>query len=154
MNNIAKKGEKPKKMVFLKKIKTIYDHYKEVILYLFFGVCTTLLNIILFYIFYDRAGLNTGISTVVSNILCIIFAYITNRTWVFETRAHNGNEIIKEMTSFVGCRIGTLVLDVIIMMITVDMFQLNANLMKVLSNVIVVVINYVASKWLIFKSSN
>lgn len=151
MDNIAKKGEKPKRMGFLEMVTTKYQKYKEVMLYLFFGVCTTLLNMILFYILYEKMGLSTGVSTVISNILCIIFAYITNRNWVFETRAHDKKGILKEMTSFAGCRIGTLLLDVMIMIVTVDIFGFHANLMKLLSNVAVIIINYIASKFFIFK---
>lgn len=131
-------------------LKKRIDNYREVIMYLFFGVCTTLLNMVLYYVFDKKLNLGNSSNVVLSNIICILFAYITNRTWVFEQKAHGAKEIKKEIISFFSCRIGTLLLDWAFMFLTVDILLQNGNIMKFISNVIVVIVNYVASKIVVF----
>lgn len=125
--------------------------YKSIILYLFFGVCTTFINIIV-YIISDR-GLktNTIISTIIAWIISVFFAYITNRIWVFESSAPNIQAVCFEAAQFVLCRLLTGVLDVFLMFFGVDIIGINDILMKIFSNVLVVIINYIASKLIIFK---
>ena len=97
--------------------KWIKKHY-EVISYLIFGVLTTLLNIVLYALFNRLFGYTAANSwgNVLDNILCILFAYATNRAFVFRSRTQ-GREMAKEFGAFVTCRLGTLVLDAVIMMV-------------------------------------
>ena len=98
-------------------VKFIKKHW-EVLSYLIFGVLTTLLNIVLYALFNKLFGYTAANSwgNVLDNILCILFAYATNRAFVFRSRTQ-GREMAKEFGAFVTCRLGTLVLDAVIMMV-------------------------------------
>ena len=86
-------------------MKDLYEKYKDVIPYLFFGVCTTLVNVVAYWICAHILSVNTMVSTVVAWILAVLFAYITNRKWVFHSDAITGKKIVKEVISFFGCRL-------------------------------------------------
>lgn len=92
---------------------------------------------------------------VVANIFAwlfaVIIAYITNKLWVFESKSLDIKKLLYELISFFGCRIITGMADLLIMYITVDHMHLNAIVMKIIANIIVIVSNYIASKYLIFK---
>ena len=98
-------------------VKFIKKHW-EVLSYLIFGVLTTLLNIVLYALFNKLFGYTAANSwgNELDNILCILFAYATNRAFVFRSRTQ-GREMAKEFGAFVTCRLGTLVLDAVIMMV-------------------------------------
>ena len=99
-------------------MKNWFIKHREVLAYLVFGVLTTLLNIVLYALFSRLFGYEAANSwgNVLDNVLCILFAYVTNRAFVFVSRTQ-GREALKEFGAFVTCRLGTLVLDAAIMMI-------------------------------------
>ena len=134
----------------MKIIKELFNKYKEMILYLIFGGGTTVVNIVAYYI-SSRIGVGTAVSTVIAWVLSVLFAYVTNRKYVFDSKATGLVPILKETASFFLCRLATGLLDLVIMVVFVDLLHFNDMIMKILSNVIVIVINYVASKLLIFK---
>lgn len=134
----------------IEKLLQIYYTYKEPILYLIFGGLTTLVNIITYFVCYNIASLSNVISTIIAWILSVIFAFITNKIYVFESKSKS---IIVELTSFFLCRLGTGILDLGIMYFTVDILKWHALLMKIISNVIVIILNYIFSKLIIFKKS-
>ncbi len=123
---------------------------KEAILYLIFGGLTTLVNIVSFWVF-EKVGLSTAVSTVFAWILSVLFAFFTNKNYVFESK---GGNVLKEVLSFFGCRTFTGVLDLGIMVLFVDIFSFPSLLIKIISNVLVIVLNYIFSKFLIFKKGN
>ena len=126
---------------------------KQLLLYLFFGICTTAINTICYWLLYDVLTLNNIVSTILAWLAAVVFAFVTNKRFVFESKRTNTTERINEVISFFGCRLLTGILDVAIMAITVDMLQWNGLLWKLFSNIIVTIINYVASKYLIFKGN-
>ena len=99
-------------------MKNWFVKHREVLAYLIFGVLTTLLNIVLYTLFSGLFGYEAANSwgNVLDNLLCILFAYLTNRAFVFASRTQ-GREALKEFGAFVTCRLGTLVLDAAIMMV-------------------------------------
>ena len=103
-------------------IKFFKKHW-EVLTYLIFGVLTTLLNILLYALFTRLLGYTAANSwgNVLDNALCILFAYATNRAFVFHSRT-TGRAMAKEFGAFVTCRLGTLVLDAVIMMVGGNLF--------------------------------
>ena len=103
-------------------VKFFKKHW-EVLNYLIFGVLTTLLNIVLYALFNKLFGYTAANSwgNVLDNILCILFAYATNRAFVFRSRTQ-GREMAKEFGAFVTCRLGTLVLDAVIMIVGGNLF--------------------------------
>ena len=129
----------------------IVRKYKSIILYIIFGVLTTLINIVVYYICSYILGLDTILSNVIAWILSVLFAYMTNRKWVFESKTIERKDVFKEITSFFGCRLTTGVVDIIIMYLFVDVWGFSGLITKCFSNIIVIVANYVASKLIIFK---
>ncbi len=128
--------------------------YKSIILYIIFGVATTLVNVIAYYLCAQIGHISVVPSTLIAWLISVIFAYITNKIWVFESKTKKLDEIIKEIASFFSCRILTGILDVLMMYIFVDQLHLNDMFMKIVSNGIVIVLNYVASKLLVFKKKD
>ena len=135
----------------VEKLKALYKRYQDVIPYLFFGVCTTLVNMAAYWLVAYPLGLSVAASTVIAWILAVLFAYVTNRRWVFHSDARTTSEILREMASFFSCRLATGLLDLGCMFLFVDVLHWNDLLIKALDNVLVVVLNYVASKLLIFR---
>lgn len=135
----------------MEKIKELYNKYKEILMYLIFGVLTTVVNIVSYFLLARILHIDTVVSTVIALILSILFAYITNKIFVFESKTNTAKELLKEIISFFGCRAFTGILDVAFMYITVDVFNLNDMIMKIISNIVVIVVNYIFSKLIIFK---
>ena len=132
-------------------IINLFEKYKDIIYYGFFGVLTTLVNIIFYWLMAHPLGMRTVPSSVIAWIAAVTFAYITNRKWVFHSEANTKPDIVKEIAYFFFCRFATGVIDWIFMYVTVDILNWNDVLMKFIANVIVIVLNYIASKMLIFK---
>lgn len=128
----------------------LYKRYKMPILYLIFGGLTTLINVVIYFICYDISGLSNVLSNIIAWIIAVIFAFITNKIYVFESKSKS---IFYELTTFLACRLGTGLLDLGIMYFTVDILKWNGLLMKIISNIIVIVLNFVFSKLIIFKKS-
>ncbi len=131
----------------------ILNKYREVIMYLIFGVLTTLVSvatrIVLFNTLFSASrALDVQIATIISNIVGIAFAYFTNRKYVFESTNKNK---LKEMVSFVGGRMSTLLMDMLIMFIGVTLLKGNENIITLISQVLVIVANYLISKLFVFK---
>lgn len=124
---------------------------RQVLMYLFFGVCTTLVNIIVYRVCSHGMRLSVTVSTVIAWILSVLFAYITNRKWVFESKAAGLAEIIQELVSFFAARLSTGLLDLAIMFVFAEKMQLNDMAVKIVSNVIVIILNYVLSKLVVFR---
>lgn len=134
-------------------VKELIIKHKAFILYGIFGVLTTIVNVVSYYLCARMLALNTVVSTVIAWLLAVIFAYLTNRKWVFESKENTTKGIIREIVAFFSCRIATGVLDVVIMFVFVDMMMWNDVLIKFASNVLVILLNYVASKLIIFKNN-
>ena len=133
--------------------KSILVSNKQIILYLFFGVCTTAINAICYWFICEVLALSNIVSTILAWFAAVIFAFVTNKVFVFESKRTNAAESINEAISFFGCRLLTGFLDVAIMIVAVDMLQWNGLFWKLLSNIVVTIINYIASKYLVFRSA-
>ena len=135
----------------MNKLMQLYQKNKSVILYLIFGGLTTVVNIVTYHICYEMLSVSNFLSTILAWFFSVIFAYLTNRIFVFESRATGLRAWLQEILSFFACRVATGVMDVVIMVVAVDYFHQNSMLWKVISNILVIIINYIASKYLIFK---
>lgn len=127
---------------------------KQLLLYLFFGICTTVINTICYGVLHEFLYMDNIPSTVLAWLAAVLFAFITNKMFVFESKRTSTPERLKEFTSFLGCRILTGILDVVIMAVAVDCLKWNSVAWKLISNIIVTIINYMASKFIIFKSDS
>ena len=130
-----------------------YNKYKEALLYLFFGVCTTLVNlvtkwILLLTVIDSSNAIQLQVAIIISWIVSVLFAYVTNRKYVFESKSKS---IFKEISSFFGSRVLTLILEMVIMYIFVTALNFNVYLFTIISQVLVIVLNYVFSKLFVFK---
>ncbi|MGL5152624.1 MAG: GtrA family protein [Clostridium sp.] len=125
--------------------------YKEIISYGVFGVLTTLINIIVYYVSTKLLGIDYLISNVVAWILSVLFAFITNKLFVFESKEHSFKIILREGSAFVSARLFSLIFDMGIMYIGVELLLMNDVVIKVLANIIVIVLNYFLSKYWIFR---
>ena len=144
----------------IKKLISLYNAHKEVILYLIFGVLTTVVSLIvkyalLFTVLEASNAFELQLAVVISWIVAVLFAYFTNRAFVFESKNENK---LKEFISFVIARISTQLLEMFIMWFFVTLLKLNSNLYVViftlLAQVLVIVGNYILSKIFVFKKAD
>ncbi|MCL2187133.1 MAG: GtrA family protein [Defluviitaleaceae bacterium] len=134
-------------------IKHIYHKYKEIIRYLFFGGLTTIVSAVSYFTASWGLGLSTWVSSVISWVLAVLFAYVTNRAFVFQSNAKSVGEKRRELFAFYFCRIIQLGIYVGIMTIFVDILHLNEAVVFVFAQIVSIVFNYVASKYYVFKVS-
>lgn len=127
-----------------------YRRNKSVLLYIFFGGLTTLISIGSFVLFDSRLGMHTLIANVFSWICAVLFAYVTNRIWVFDSKA-TGRKVIGEMVSFFAGRLITLGLEEATLFVFVTVLAFNSTVIKVLAQLLVLVLNYLISKLLVFR---
>ena len=135
------------------KLICLYKKNKEVINYLIFGILTTLINLITYFLltntFLDvNKELELQCANVISWVVAVVFAYFTNRKYVFESS--NTNKF-KEIVNFFAARIVTLVMDMGIMYFGVNLLNLNDGICKIVSQVVVIVSNYIFSKLFVFR---
>ncbi len=135
----------------LKKYWDLLIKYKEMILYLVFGGLTTLVNIVSYAVLSRGLRMDLMVANGTALTLSILFAYVTNKLFVFESRLESWKEVFREFVSFIACRLATAVLDMLLMYVFVDVLGLYDMLMKILVNIIVIVLNFIFSKLIIFK---
>lgn len=129
----------------------INNKLKQIIKYLFFGILTTFVSILTYALFTDVFHINYIISNIMSWIVSVIFAFITNKIFVFQSRSKEKQILIKEIISFYGCRILTLLLEIVLMYLLVDILSIDDMYSKIVSQIIVIVTNYIFSKIFVFK---
>lgn len=146
-------------------IKKLFLKYKELISYVFFGVLATIVSILSFKLFDVLLGPELYLlSNVISWIITVIFAYFTNKIWVFESKSWKANVLVKEIVSFFGARVFSLVVEEAGLWLMIDQmdmggiswdilaFSISGNMIaKIIMQVVVVILNYVFSKLIIFK---
>lgn len=130
-------------------MKELFIKYKEFIMYLVFGVLTTLVNIIVYYVSAKIFLINYQISNVLAWILSVTFAFITNKLYVFESK--DNDKLLKEAISFYSLRLFSLGIDIAIMYIMVSILNINDMVSKIISNIVVIIINYITSKLITFR---
>ena len=135
----------------MKKIRALIEKYYDILSYLFFGVLTTVVNYIIYLPCYNILGLSATVSNMISWVVAVAFAYLTNKPFVFKSNDWSAKVVIPELVKFVGCRVGSGILETAIIFVTVDCLHWNGNIIKLVTSVLVVVLNYVASKLLVFR---
>lgn len=132
-------------------IVELVKKHKSFIAYGVFGVLTTIVNILTYNICYSSIGISNTLSNMIAWVLAVTFAYLTNKVWVFDSKSWAWDVLKREVPAFISCRLATGLLDIVIMFICVDLLQMHALLMKIISNVLVIILNYIFSKLVIFK---
>lgn len=129
----------------------LYKKHKEVLLYLFFGGLTTVVSIASYYYLNVTLGINELIANVISWILAVSFAFVTNRIWVFNSPTNGFKEFMGQLISFFGGRVVTLLIEEVILIVFITWMNFDSMLVKIVAQVIVVILNYVVSKLFVFK---
>lgn len=135
----------------LQKIKELLNKYWDIITYLFFGVLTTAVNYVVYLPAYNLLGLSAALSNCIAWVAAVAFAYLTNKPFVFKSHDWSRQTVLPELTKFVSCRIASGAMETVILLLTVDIWGWNGNLWKLVTQVLVVVLNYVFSKLIVFK---
>ena len=142
----------------MKKIKELYLKYEEIINYLIFGVLTTVVSVITYYIFanflfQEKNDITVQISNVLSWICAVIFAYTTNRKFVFKSKS-TGKDKLKEIFNFFIARVSSLIIDMAMMFVLFSVMHIDDTISKIIVQFVVVIVNYVFSKLFVFKKEN
>ena len=135
----------------IQKIRTLIEKHWDIVSYLFFGVCTTIVNYLVYIPCYNLLGMSASASNMVAWVFAVAFAYLTNKPFVFKSNDWSAATVVPELTKFVGCRIGSGVAETIVLFLAVDLLGWNGNIWKLVTQVMVTVMNYVASKLVVFR---
>lgn len=133
------------------KIKALIEKYWDILSYLFFGGLTTLVNFIVYFPCEHWLGLPAAVSNMIAWVVAVAFAYLTNKPFVFRSYDWSWKTVGPELTKFVGCRVGSGLLETALIFLTVDLLHWNSVVMKVALAVLVVLLNYIGSKWIVFR---
>lgn len=135
----------------IQKIRALIEKHWDIVSYLFFGVCTTIVNYLVYIPCYNLLGMSASVSNMVAWVVAVAFAYLTNKPFVFKSNDWSAATVVPELTKFVGCRIGSGVAETIVLFLAVDLLGWNGNIWKLVTQVMVTVMNYVASKLVVFR---
>ena len=133
-------------------MRKFLEKYWDVLSYLFFGVLTTVVNYLIYLPCYNLLHWSAGLSNVLAWIVAVAFAFLTNKPFVFKSHDWSKDVVWLELTKFVGCRIGSGVLETAILLVCVDWLGWNGNVWKLVTAVLVIILNYIGSKFLVFKN--
>lgn len=135
-------------------LKELWNKYKDAIPYLFFGVLTTVVNYLAFALLWRMMGMNSQIANAIAYLISVIFAYVTNKLWVFDSHTTTWKAFFQEMGSFFLFRGGSWIIDQGTMYIGMILLHGNGFIVKLVANVVVVLLNYIFSKFIIFRKRN
>ncbi len=135
----------------VEKIKALILKYYDILAYLFFGALTTVVNYLIYLPCYNLFGLKAVVSNMIAWVFAVAFAYLTNKPFVFRSHDWSAKTVIPELSKFVGCRVASGAAESLILLLTVDLLGWNGNIWKLVTSVLVVVLNYIGSKLLVFR---
>lgn len=135
----------------MEKVKELWKNYEEAIRYLFWGGVAFFLSMALFYVFANMMDIDEQLANTMDWIICVIFTYFTNRIFVFKSKSRGVFGMGKEFVSFISARLGTLIIENVILYVTIDLLTMNNMLAKLIGQFVVIVSNYILSKLWIFR---
>lgn len=135
------------------KIVGLVKKYSEIVNYLIVGVLTTLVSLGVYAIFTKIFFVNYMISTIISWIISVSFAYITNKKFVFKSKCSSNSDVFIEIYQFFKYRIFSLLIEMLLMYAFVEVIGIDDMISKGIVQVIIIIINYVFSKLFVFKKS-
>ena len=136
----------------IQKIKALLYKYREIILYLIFGGLTTVVSFVVYYAIL-WAGMHYLAAQVISWAAAVAFAFVVNKLFVFEDRDNTPGALLRQIGQFVSVRIASGVLETALLWLLVDVIRISENIAKIPVAVLTVIINYIASKLLIFRKN-
>ena len=132
------------------KLRELIIKHCDILSYLFFGGLTTVVNYLVYLPCYNWLNLSAGVSNAIAWAFAVAFAFLTNKPFVFKSHDWSAKVVIPELTKFLGCRIGSGVLETAILFVTVDLLCWDGNVLKLITSVLVIILNYIGSKRLVF----
>ena len=132
-------------------MKALLKKYWDILSYLFFGVLTTAVNYAVYLPLFNLCHFSATASNAIAWVVAVAFAFLTNKPLVFGSHDWSAKVVLPELTKFVGCRVGSCLAETAIIFLTVDLMNWNGNLWKLFTSVLVVILNYIGSKLLVFK---
>ena len=132
-------------------LKRLLAKYGDILSYLFFGGLTTAVNYAVYLPCFNWLELSAAASNAIAWAAAVLFAFLTNKPFVFKSHDWSAKTVWPEFAKFVSCRIGSGVLETVIIFVTVDLLSWNGNWMKLATSILVVILNYFASKLLVFR---
>ena len=136
----------------IQRILSLIRSHKDVVVYIVFGVLTTLVNYAVYFPLYNFAQLSATLCNCMAWVVAVIFAFLTNKPFVFNSYDWSSKTVIPEFLKFVGCRLLSGIIESVIILIFVDLLKFNGNLWKIITGVLVIVLNYIGSKLLVFRN--
>lgn len=130
--------------------RRLIHKYWDVVSYLFFGFLTTLVNFLIYFPLYNWLNLSGLFSNVFAWIVTVVFAFVTNKPFVFKSHDWSAPVVLPELSKFVGCRLASGLLESFAIWLFVDKLAQNGNWVKLIVSVLVVILNYIFSKWIVF----
>ncbi len=137
-------------MALFRWVEPFYKKYKEVLLYLFFGGLAFIVSIVSFYLLIKNTAMNELVANLLSWIITVTFAYLTNRIWVFDAATDNKRELLNQIWKFYSGRIVTLIIEEVILFVFISWLGMNSIFIKIIAQIVVIVLNYVISKLFVF----
>ena len=137
----------------MKKLRSIYSKHKDVVLYGIFGVLTTVVDYAVYLPLHNLMDMSAAVSNVSAWAAAVLFAFVTNKCFVFSSNDWSLKTLLSEFWKFTICRFGSGLIETAFLFITADLLSLNGNIMKPAISIVVVTFNYFASKLLVFKKS-
>ena len=136
-----------------KLIAGLYERFRELFWYGVFGVLTTIINMAAFGLFSDTLKVHYMVANVIAWVIAVAFAYVTNKLWVFESKSWARSVWIPECIGFVSARLATGLLDMGLMYLMISIIGVPKMWAKLVSNVVVIIGNYVLSKLVVFRKA-
>ena len=137
----------------LTKLKSLITKHYDLLIYLVFGVLTTVVNYLVYLPCYNLLHFSASLSNAIAWVAAVAFAYLTNKPFVFKSHDWTAKTVLPELAKFLGCRIGSGAAETLILLLTVDILGWNGNLWKLATSILVVLLNYVGSKLFVFKKT-
>ena len=135
----------------IQKILELLRKYQDILSYLFFGVLTTVVNFLVYYPLTNLLGMNATVVNVIAWAVSVVFAFLTNKPFVFKSHDWSAKVVFPELSKFIGTRLGSGALETLMIFLLVDCMAMDSNIVKIAVSVLVIVINYVGSKLLVFR---
>lgn len=143
-----------RKKDIMKKLLQLYERYHEAFSYVIFGGLTTVLNLVVFYTLNELIGMNYLFANLISIVISILFAYVVNKKYVFRVKSQSVKQVSRELLLFFLFRSGSLLVDMLAMVIMVEKLALDPNASKLITEIFVVVLNFIVSKFIVFKNKS
>ena len=138
----------------IQKFRELIEKYWEIISYIFFGGLTTLVNWLVYFPLYNLMHIDSAVSNVIAWVISVAFAYLTNKPFVFKSHDWSAKTVLPELGKFVSARLFSGGFETACLFVFVTWLAFDGNIVKIFVSVAVVILNYIASKLVVFRKKN